>query len=198
MIYDCTAIILAGGASKRMGRDKANVLLGELTLLQHVSAAMQRVFPGVIVSVREHRPEVDLPQVCDEPGVEGPLAGVLAALAQVKTPWVFIVACDMPFVRPDLIESLALYRAGHQAVVPVIQGHAQPMAAFYAREVLTVIHTHLASGGKNSLRAVFAQLSIRYVDATELAQIDPALRSFLDLDTPQDVMNHTSQKAEGV
>lgn len=198
MINDCTAIILAGGASKRMGRDKANILLGDLTLLQHVIAAMQRVFPEVIVSVREYRPEVDLPQVCDQPGVEGPLAGVLAALSQVKTPWAFIVACDMPFVRPSMIESIAPYRAGHQAVVPVIQGHAQPMAAFYAREVLTVIRTHLAGGGKNSLRAVFAQLSVHYVETTELAQIDPALRSFLDMDTPQDVMDHVNRKAEGV
>ncbi|NNM80845.1 MAG: molybdenum cofactor guanylyltransferase [Gallionella sp.] len=187
MIEDCTAIILAGGESKRMGRDKANLLLDGQTLLQHVIATMQQVFPRIIISVREPRPEIALPQVCDAPDVHGPLAGVIAALAQIQTPWAFIVACDMPFVRPALIETLGEYRAGHQAVVPVVQGHAQSLAAFYASSVPDVIRAHLARGGKNSLRATFEHLRIRYVDETELLQADPALRSFFDVDTPQDL-----------
>lgn len=187
MIEDCTAVILAGGESKRMGRDKANLMLDGQTLLQHVIATMQQVFPQVIISVREARPEIALPQVCDAPDVHGPLAGVIAALAQIKTPWAFIVACDMPFVRPALIETLGGYRAGHQAVVPVVQGHAQSLAAFYARGVTDVMRAHLAHGGKNSLRATFELLHTRYVDETELLEADPALRSFFDLDTPQEL-----------
>jgi molybdopterin-guanine dinucleotide biosynthesis protein A len=193
MIEDCTAIILAGGDSQRMGRDKANLLLGEQTLLQRVIATMQQIFPGVIVSVRQPRPEIDLPQVCDEPanggmpGVGGPLAGVAACLAHVTTPWVFVVACDMPFVAPAMVEMLGKYRSQYQAVVPVVQGHQQTLAAFYARGCLDAIRAHLDAGGKNSLRAVLEQLQVRYVDEAELLEADPALHSFFDLDTPQDV-----------
>jgi molybdenum cofactor guanylyltransferase len=242
MIADCTAIILAGGDSQRMGRDKANLLLGEKTLLQRVIAAMQQVFPHVIVSVRQPRPEIDLPQVCDEqpnegmPVGAGPLAGLAASLGHVTTPWAFVVACDMPFVEPAMVELLAGYRfkppsvppcqggsgfsspdktashstklskddslvAGYdkgrpggvwcQAVVPVVQGHPQPLVAFYAGSCLDTIRgtirAHLAGGGKNSLRAVLEQLRVRYVDETELLKADPAMRSFFDLDTPQDV-----------
>ncbi len=187
MIQDCTAIILAGGLSTRMGRDKANVLLGKQTLLQHVIATMQKSFPHIILSVREPRPEINLMQVCDAADVSGPLAGVLAALEKIKTPWAFIVACDMPFVQAAVIEMLAQYRGDYQAVVPVVQGHAQPLAAFYARDILPILRRHLASRGKNSLRAVFEQLNIRYVNENDLTQIDPALRSFFDLDTPQDL-----------
>lgn len=187
MIEDCTAIILAGGDSQRMGRDKANLLLGEQTLLERVAATMRQVFPRVIVSVRQPRPEINLPQVCDEPGVAGPLAGVIAALAEVKTPWAFIVACDMPFVTPALVELLARSRSGYQAVVPVVQGHQQTLAAFYAGSALGAMRAQLASGGKNSLRAILGRLRVHYVDESELMAADPGLRSFFDLDTPQDV-----------
>jgi molybdopterin-guanine dinucleotide biosynthesis protein A len=187
MINDCTAIILAGGDSKRMGRDKASLMLGEQTLLQHVIAAMRRVFPQIIFSVREPRPEIDCMQVCDEQFNAGPLAGLAAGLEHIATPWAFVVACDMPFVEAAMVELLATYRPEHQAVVPVVQGHPQPLAAFYARSCLDTIRPHLAGGGKNSLRAVLEQLHVRYVTETELLQADPALRSFFDLDTPQDV-----------
>jgi len=187
MIENCTAIILAGGDSQRMGSDKANLLLGEQTLLQRVIAAMQQVFPHVIVSVRQPRPEIDLPQVCDgEPG-GGPLAGLAAGLGHIATPWAFVVACDMPFVEPGMVELLAEYRAEYQAVVPVVHGHPQPLAAFYAGSCLGTLRAHLAGGGKNSLRAVLEQLQVSYVDESELLKADPALRSFFDLDTPQDV-----------
>ena len=172
-----------------MGRDKANVLLGEQTLLQHVITAMQKSFSHIILSVREPRPDLKLLQVCDAPDVSGPLAGVLAGLEQSQTPWIFLVACDMPFMQATVIESLSLRRDQHQAVVPIINGHAQPMAAFYARSILPVLRAHLAGGGKNSLRALFEHLDICYVDETELAKIDPTLNSFFDLDTPRDLAN---------
>lgn len=188
MIEDCTAVILAGGDSQRMGHDKASLLLGEQTLLQHVIATMQQVFPCIVVSVRQPRSEIDLPQICDQQSNGGPLAGLAAGLAYVSTPWVFAVACDMPFVAPPVIELLAQRRAGCQAVVPVVQGHQQTLAAFYARSCLDVMRAHLGSGGKNSLRAVLEQLNVRYVDEAELLAADPGLHGFFDLDTPQDVI----------
>lgn len=187
MIKDCTAIILAGGDSQRMGRDKANLLLGEQTLLQRVIATMQKTFPHVIVSVRQPRPEINLPQVCDDLRYAGPLAGLAAGLGHIATPWAFVVACDMPFVEPAIIELLATYRPEYQAVVPVVQGHPQTLTAFYAGSCLGTIRALLLAGGKNSLRAILEQLQVRYVDEAELLKADPALRSFFDLDTPQDV-----------
>jgi len=199
MIEDCTAVILAGGDSQRMGRDKANLLLGEQTLLKRSIATMQQIFPHVIVSVRQLRSEIDLPQVCDEPNNEGspeaggPLAGLSAGLAHITTPWSFVVACDMPFVEPAMVELLAKYRSKYQAVVPVVQGHLQTMTAFYASSCLGTIRAHIAKGGRNSLRAVLEQLQVRYVDEAELLEADPALRSFFDLDTPQDVASAMQQ-----
>lgn len=197
MIEDCTAIILAGGDSQRMGHDKPSLVLGEKTLLQHVIAAMQQIFPSVMVSVREPRPEIDLPQVCDAQanvGMQvggGPLAGLVASLGHVATPWAFVIACDMPFVKPAVVELLARYRGQYQAVVPIVQGHPQPLAAFYASSCLDIMRgvrsENLAGTGRGSVRAVLERLQVCYVDEKELLQADPALNSFFDLDTPQDV-----------
>ena len=187
MIDDCTALILAGGESQRMGSDKASLVLGELTLLQCVIAAVQPVFDRVLVSVREQRADIELPQVLDVHANAGPLAGLYAGLAQADTTWVFAVATDMPFVQPTLIERLAQRRAGYQAVVAVVHGHPQPLAAFYSTDALPAIQSILCASGKRSLRAMLAQLNVCYVDESELLASDPELRSFFDLDTPQDL-----------
>ncbi len=185
MIENCTALILAGGDSRRMGQDKASLVLQGKTLLEHVTATMQAVFPKVIVSVRQPRAGVELPQVCDEVTASGPLGGLAAGLAQAGTPWVFAVACDMPFITPALVEGLAALRGQHQAVVPVVDGHLQPLAAFYATNALAALRASLASDDK-SFRGALQKLDVRYVSEAELLEMDPQLRSFFDLDTPQD------------
>ena len=186
MIVDCTAVIMAGGESQRMGRDKATLVLGEQTLLQHVVNIVQPLFSKVVVSVRQIRPEIELPQICDTYPNAGPLAGLCAGLEQAATPWIFAVATDMPFVQPAMIEQLAQRRAGFQAVVPVVQGHPQPLAAFYSASCLPTIQGLLSGSGKRSMRAALEQLTVCYVDASELLAVDPSLQSFFDLDTPED------------
>lgn len=186
MVEDCTAIILAGGDSHRMGRDKAILEFAGQTLIQSVLDTVQPLFPTTIVSVRRARPEINLPQVCDTEESGGPLTGLVSALAQVTTPWVFVVGCDMPFVSPDLIKLLATNRAEYQAVVPVAHGRAQPLLAFYSSTCLTAMRANLASGDK-SLLGLLKRLSVCYVGEGELLGVDPQLRSFFDLDTPQDV-----------
>lgn len=215
MIADCTAIILAGGESKRMGRDKAALLFNGETLLQSVIGSVQPLFAQTLVSVREIRADISLPQICDTQADGGPLVGLISALEKVTTPWVFVVACDMLFVAPALITHLASLRAYgqarslspsslplagerdavslceshfyHQAVVPLVGGHAQPLAAFYAHSALPQLQSSFANGNK-SLIGALKNLDVRYVDAAELVQFDPQLRSFFDLDTPQDLI----------
>ena len=186
MIEDCTALILAGGDSRRMGQDKATLVLDGRTLLESVTATMQQVFPKVVVSVRQLRAGVEVPQVFDEQPASGPLAGLIAGLTQADTPWVFAVACDMPFVTQAAVEYLASCRGGFQAVVPMVDGYPQPLAAFYAQSALGAMRANMAAGDK-SLRGMLQKLEVRYVNEAELRECDPQLRSFFDLDTPQDV-----------
>ncbi|WP_153109089.1 molybdenum cofactor guanylyltransferase [Propionivibrio limicola] len=187
MIEDCTALILAGGDSRRMGFDKTALTLDGQTLLQRAIERMQAVFPRVLVSVRQPRADVDVPQVFDAFPDAGPLAGLCAGLAEAKTGWVFAVAADMPFVSPALVEQLAARREGFEAVVPVVGGCPQPLAAFYAVAALPSLRATLAGPGKHSLRAALERLLVCRVDEKSLLAADPELASFVDLDTPADV-----------
>jgi molybdopterin-guanine dinucleotide biosynthesis protein A len=187
MINDCTAIILAGGDSRRMGRDKATLPFGGKTLLQAVIATMQQLFPATLVSVRQIRPEISLPQVCDTQSDGGPLTGLVTALSTIHTSWAFVVGCDMPFVSPALVEQLAAHRARQQAVVPVVHGQLQPLAAFYSTGCIPVMRASLALGDKSLLSAI-KNLNVCYMDEMQMRRADPQLRSFFDLDTPQDLI----------
>ena len=188
MIADCTAIVMAGGKSQRMGGDKATTRLGEQTLLQRVVDIVQPLFAELRVSVRAPRPDLPWPQISDRHQDAGPLAGLCAALEDARTPWIFALATDMPFVKPALIELLAQRRAGFDAVVPVADGHPQPLAAFYSATCLETIRALLdADDGQRSLRAALDRLNVCYVGESDLLAADPGRRSFFDLDTPQDL-----------
>lgn len=192
MIADCSAVILAGGRSRRMGDDKATLQFAGQPLLQAVAQAVAPLFGELSVSVRAPRPDLSWPQICDAHVDAGPLAGLCAALGAVPTPWIFAVATDMPFVKPALIELLARRRAGFDAVVPRVHGHPQPLAAFYSTRCLTPFRALLAAaethGGRRSLRAALERVNVCYVDEPELLVADPGLASFFDLDTPQDLI----------
>jgi len=186
MIDDCTAIILAGGDSRRMGRDKVMMPFANQPLIQSVTDVVQPLFPVTIVSVREPRPEIPLPQVYDLQTDGGPLMGLLSALSGITTSWAFVVGCDMPFISAALVQQLATQRDKQQAVVPMVQGYAQPLSAFYARSCVPLMRASYALGDKSLLGAI-QRLRVRYVDEKQIVKVDPELRSFFDLDTPEDL-----------
>ena len=161
------------------------LVLDGVTLLERISVAMRKVFPEVLVSVRQPRKDLILAQVSDTHASGGPLAGLAAGLARIQTPWVFAVACDMPFITPAVMENLATLREKHEAVVPVVSNIPQPLAAYYATSALEKVAAALDSGDK-SLRGMLRKLDVRYVSEAELREYDSQFRSFVDLDTPQD------------
>ncbi len=193
LIADCTALIFAGGDSRRMGRDKTRIELDGTSLLQGAIDRMRTVFPHVLVSLRHRRSDIEARQVLDAVPAAGPLAGLCAGLAAAQTPWVFAIAADMPFVATDLIRQLAAWRGAQQAVVPRIDGVAQTLFAFYARTALPTIESTLAGTGKRGLAAALAGLDVRWVEEAALRSSDPQLRSFIDLDTPDDLARWRAQ-----
>jgi molybdopterin-guanine dinucleotide biosynthesis protein A len=132
--HDNAAIVLAGGRSRRFGRDKARALLLGKPLLAWVVEAVREVVDEVVV-VR--RSEQALPDVGDVALVEdlfpetGPLGGLYTGLQATLAPRAVVVACDMPLLQPALLSELLRLGEGHEIVAPVADGMPQPLCAVY-------------------------------------------------------------------
>ncbi|MDX8392575.1 MAG: molybdenum cofactor guanylyltransferase [Mariprofundaceae bacterium] len=186
MINDCTAVILAGGESKRMGRDKIGILLANQSLLNHAIRNMQPLFEALVVSVRQPREHLLCPQLCDNGDAQGPMMGIATALGRVDTKWVFALACDMPFISAEMIVAMADKRNGRDAVVPIVDTMLQPLAAFYSQACLKPMKSQI-SAGQRSLKTLIGKVNAAIVSEEELRRCDPELLSFMDLDTREDV-----------
>ena len=89
-------------------------------------------------------------------------------IGYIATPWAFVVACDMPFVSPELVEQLATYRGGSTSRRAGMQGYLQPMAAFYSVSCIPVMRATLSLGDK-SLSGAIRNLDVSYVDESAVA-----------------------------
>jgi len=184
-----TLLILAGGASRRMGRPKALLPAGDTTLIEWVARRLAPAFAHLLVAARD---DADLPPglrphlVVDlHPGA-GPLAGVEAGLRASPHDVVVAIACDMPAVTPGLAERLLRAAAEPggsgraDAAVPRVAGRPQPACAAYRRSAAEPIGAALTAGSRRAVDAL-AGLRVRWLD-----EEDPAL--FVNLNTPDDYL----------
>jgi molybdopterin-guanine dinucleotide biosynthesis protein A len=147
---DVTGLILAGGRSRRFGEDKASYVVGGRTMLEHVYHAVRGVADQLYVSVRDSDAmlPIPVPVVVDRVVDSGPLGGLEAGLSAASTPWVLVVACDMPFVTEGVLRRLVDACGPDESAVVARSpdGRTQPLCACYNAEVLPVVRRALASG----------------------------------------------------
>lgn len=186
---DVTGIVLAGGRSRRMGRDKAALPFGDLPLLAWVVQRVATVCHPIIVVARDPDAYRDsgATVVADRWPGEGPLVGLHAGLAATETEYAAAIACDLPFVEPALLSALINLSPGWSAVVPEALGNIHPLCAVYHRSVGRAAEDLLRRGG-GSLRQLLAEpgLRVRLIHEENLREWDPPLRSFMNINTPED------------
>lgn len=192
---DITALILAGGASKRMGVDKAFLKVDGVPLIERVHAVLAPLFAEVLVAAGAPDPKRGpFPgrAIYDETPGQGPLGGLVSGLRAAKTPWLFMVACDMPNLDPRVIARVVEERAVFErdgsvlAVVPESQGGLESCHALYAKTALPVIEAAMA-GGERAPHRLFGRLHARIVAKAEIAAIDPTFRALANLNTRDDL-----------
>jgi molybdopterin-guanine dinucleotide biosynthesis protein A len=182
----CSLVILAGGLSRRMGKDKATLRAGDATLIEHLA---RRLAPGVdetIIAGGSVAPPFEGARVVPDhqPGL-GPLAGMLAGFAAANEPHVWVVGCDLPDVEPALGQLLRALAGDYQAVVPRPDQEPEGVCALYRRELAPRIAALLESG-ERSIKRLLERSTVRYVASDELRTADPELRSFRNINTPAD------------
>ncbi len=191
MIRGASAVVLAGGASRRMGRDKRLLPWGvdadgqPRTLLQSVIDTLAAVADDVIV-VANDRPNINGARVAPDaiPG-SGSLGGILSGVEAARHDRVFVAAADMPFLNLALVRHLLSRVEGHDAVVPVVGGRPEPLHAVYGPAVAAAARTQIARG-QLKIALAFEGLDVVWVPEAELRALDPELRSFRNVNTPED------------
>lgn len=189
---DLALLVNAGGASRRMGRNKALLPVGDGVLLTYVLRRLRQLAQAGIVVVANDpavvaalRPEPSLQVVADRWPQGGALGGLATGLA-LMSGWTLAVACDMPFVDAELAGYLAtLATDDWDAVVPQSDGYAQVFHALYHPRCLQVLEANLRAG-KLAVQAAFDQLRVRWVCGDELAAHQTTPDAFLNINTPQE------------
>jgi molybdenum cofactor guanylyltransferase len=183
------AAVLAGGASRRMGRDKATMAVGGAALASVALGAAARVASPVVLVAPEGHPARRLaPRVVADPG-QGPLAALAAALAALEAGHVLVLAGDHPGLRVELLAHLVGLAPRGEAVACRRGPRLEPLVAVYQRApALAAAEARLAAAaGDRSLLGLLAALDTVVVEEPEWRALDPGGRSFVDLDVPADL-----------
>ena len=186
---DIEGFILAGGASSRMGTDKARLSLGGLTFIERIAGALQVIAPRMsVVSARPESFDLSLPVVADIHRDCGALGGLHAALKACRAPWAAIVSCDLPFVTGELFARLDAFRNEEtDAVAPrQTDGRAQPLCALYSPARCLELAARLLGEGERRPRVLLQQARTRWVAPAELADLPGSELFFLNVNTPED------------
>jgi len=178
-VLDATLLILAGGASRRMGRPKALLPVGGTTMVEWIAGRLGQQFAEVLVSANEaDLAPGGLQRVPDlRPGL-GPLAGIEAGLAAAVHDALVVVACDLPRVTPEVARLLYERSRGHDAAVARVAGRPQPACACYRRSALGAVQAALDTY-RLKVAEVLEELDVGWVEG-----LDPEL--FWNINTPED------------
>ncbi len=188
-----TAAVLAGGRSMRMGVDKTLLLVDGVPLVARVAEAAAAVCDNLIVVT--NRPDAlaeaglpaATPVLADEVAYQGPLGGLVTALAHAPDEWVLAVAADLPWLSPGLVRALWEMRDGADIVVPVTPEGPEPLLALYRVEACLPAARAALESGRRRLVAVFGGVRVLEVPVESLREADPELRSFMNVNTPADL-----------
>ncbi len=182
--------IIAGGKSVRMGRDKALVKLAGKPLIQHVIERSQNLGQTetiLIANQPERYRHLGLPVFSDVCPNKGSLGGIYTALSYAQNPHTLVIACDMPFIKTELLRfMIAQINDAIDIVVPRVDGYPQGLHAIYSQSCRQPIQEQLAANRLKVIR-FYDRMRVRYLDEADYAPYDVDGRSFVNLNTPAEL-----------
>ncbi len=194
-----SALILAGGRSSRMGRDKAWLDVNGMPLVEHVARQLLPLADEIVFSANDpaafsavigRLPVPGRVAVDVYPGA-GPLAGLHAGLQAARNDLVLAVATDMPFVSPELVRAMMSWGGSADAIIARLptgdsgEMSPEPLHALYRKACLPAVEAALAAGRRRAV-AFLDAVRVCYVDADRIKEIDAELLSFRNVNTAED------------
>lgn len=187
-LRDIEGFILAGGASSRMGANKAQLKLAGRTFVACISDALSSVVTGTrVVGARHQAASNNLQIVPDVYAKWGALGGVHAALHACRAEWALIVACDLPFVSAEFFGRLASLRGDFDAVAPVQEdGRPQPLCALYRAAACRNPAQALIEKQERRARALLQTVRTRWAAREGFSDLQNAAILLMNVNTPED------------
>lgn len=184
---DVTCAILAGGKSTRMGRDKATLKARDKSLIQQVYEKVQYIFKDIVVVSNHHDRfyGIEVPVIRDILPIQSTIVGIASALISANTSYVFVLACDMPFVSVQSIDHVLKEVHGEDIVIPSTEKGHEPLHAVYNRSCISTMLTHI---GRQRLKItdLFPYFSVKKVEEHP-AFINKGVSVFTNINIEEDL-----------
>ncbi|MGB9699860.1 MAG: molybdenum cofactor guanylyltransferase [Thermodesulfobacteriota bacterium] len=183
-----TGIILAGGKNLRMGENKAFLEINGQRIIDRTRRLFQELFAEVILVTNSPFDYLDLRlrMVVDLIPGKGALGGIFTGLFYASFSHAFVAACDMPFLNKEMISYLISLASKYDIVIPKTEDGFQPLHAIYSQKCLPHMENLLRQGNLKIID-FFHLVRTREVLTSELATFDPLLKSFFNVNTPEDL-----------
>jgi molybdopterin-guanine dinucleotide biosynthesis protein A len=191
-----SGVILAGGVSRRLEKNKALERIGGKALIERVVESLVPLTTEVlaVVAQPEQATALRLPPslrvVSDRYPGGGSLGGIFTGLEASAEPWSLVVACDMPFLNRELLRHLMAQSGNVDAVIPCLGGQPEPLHALYSKACLAPMERMLRAG-QLKIAPLFEAVRVRYVDEETIDRIDPRHLSFFNINTQADLEEAT-------
>jgi molybdenum cofactor guanylyltransferase len=160
MLVSCA--ILSGGRSRRMGQDKATLVIHNRSLINRTYDIVRKVFSDIMIVSGQHQEMngFEARMVNDVLPFRGSITGVASALLESNTPYVFVVGCDMPFLNEEALRFMVDDLQDEDALVPKTQAGFEPLHAIYSRRCLSPILGEI-EWGRMKLTDTYRYMRIR-------------------------------------
>ncbi|BDG08797.1 molybdenum cofactor guanylyltransferase [Anaeromyxobacter paludicola] len=191
LIEGASGALVAGGRGTRLGGAAKGLLrIDGQPIVARSLALLRRLFDEALVVANDPAPYLPFgaPVIPDVVAGKGAPGGVHAALRAASAEWVFVAACDMPFVSEAGIRLLAARRAGAPAVVVRFGGRLEPLHAFWSKACLPVLEAELARDEVPGLQRLAVACGAAVVEEEAWRAVDPLGRAFENANTPDDLV----------
>jgi molybdopterin-guanine dinucleotide biosynthesis protein A len=187
-----SGIVLAGGRSLRLGRNKSLVKISNKNLLDLVISRISEVSSDIIVIIAKEQNIAGLPhfpraRIVNDifPG-KGPLGGIYTGLKTTSSRYNFVVASDMPFLNVLLMRYMIAHAEDADIVLPRVGHFIEPLHAVYSQDCLAPIQ-EMIQHNDLKLSNLLQRVKVRYVDTAEIERFDPRHLSFFNVNTEADL-----------
>lgn len=187
-MHRISAVVLAGGRSRRLGQDKAFIEIAGKPLIERVLQAIAPLSDDLVIVANQ--PEaydyLRVRVIGDIYPGKAALGGIYSGLLVAQHAQAFVLGCDMPFLNPALLQYMIALAPGHPIVIPCYDGHLEPLHAIYHKMCLEPM-AKLIAANQLQIANVLRHAPIRYIGPEELDRFDPDRLSFFNINTPQDL-----------